>query len=214
MYEFVTKKEYSPIRAEVEQIIKSVQKMLKQENKNLTFQFYLVGSGGKHLITRIKGGTTGYDFDYNLVLNSNFIWEANIRENFFDAFQQAIKGTRFNKISTSTSVITIASTSKAGKTNFVSCDFAIIYYLTEGANVGAYEYSRFNKQHQNYVWAIRNVSKSIDGKLDWLKKNHPGVWNEIKDEYLALKENNPQKKRSFVLYYESINNIYNRKKQK
>ena len=37
MYEFVTKKEYSPIRAEVEQIIKSVQKMLKQENKNLNF---------------------------------------------------------------------------------------------------------------------------------------------------------------------------------
>ena len=62
-YEFVTKKEYSPIRIELEAIIKNVQIILRKE---FTFQFKLVGSGNRHLITREKDGNKCFDFDYTV----------------------------------------------------------------------------------------------------------------------------------------------------
>ena len=45
MYEVVTKNEYMPIRIEIEEIIKKVQNILRKEDRAMTFQFRLVGSG-------------------------------------------------------------------------------------------------------------------------------------------------------------------------
>ena len=52
-YEFVPKSEYTPVRNELEKIIKEVQRLLHDD---FTFQFKLVGSGNKHLITRKING--------------------------------------------------------------------------------------------------------------------------------------------------------------
>lgn len=208
MYEFVTKKEYAPIREEIEAIIKEVQKILKKDDSDKTFQFHLIGSAGRHLITRIKGGNAGYDFDYNLVMNDKFIWKPIVRQSFFDAFQQAIKGTRFTTVENSTSVITIKQVDKENKKVIVGCDFSVIFYPDDDDS-GYYKYSRFNKGQQNYTWEIRNVSRFNNDKLDWLKYNYNGIWNDIKEEYLKLKNSNPQAKHSFVLFHEAINNVYN-----
>ncbi len=212
MYEFVVKKEYAPIREEIEAIIRKVQKILKKDDSDKTFQFHLIGSGGRHLITRIKGGNAGYDFDYNLVMNDKFNWKPSIRQSFFDAFQQAIKGTRFTTVENSTSVITIKQVDKKNKNVIVGCDFSVIFYPNDDDS-GCYKYSRFNKGQQNYTWEIRNVSRFNNDKLDWLKNNYKGIWNDIKEEYLKLKNNNPQAKHSFVLFHEAINNVYNQCQQ-
>lgn len=53
MYEYVKKSEYAPIRKELEKIIKNVQIQMR-EKYELTFQFQLIGSGKKHLVTRKK----------------------------------------------------------------------------------------------------------------------------------------------------------------
>lgn len=208
MYEFVSKNEYSPIRNEIEGIIKKVQKILKEHDSRQTFQFRLIGSGSRHLITRIKGGNAGYDFDYNLVMNDNFNWKPTVRQNFFNAFQKAIKGTRFTNVENSTSVITIKQVDKRNKKVIVGCDFSVIFYPNDDKSC-YYMYSRYNKDQQNYTWEIRNVSKDNNKKLDWLRDNYNGIWNNINDEYLKLKNNNPLKKHSFILFHESINNIYN-----
>ena len=212
MYEFVSKNEYAPIRIEIEAIIKKVQKILKEQDSDQTFQFKLIGSGGRHLITRIKGGNAGYDFDYNLVMNDNYSWKPTIRQSVFDAFQQSIKGTRFTTVENSTSVITIKQVDKKNKKVIVGCDFSVVFYPNDDES-GYYKYARFNKNQQNYTWEIRNVSRFNDDKLNWLKENYDGIWNDIKDEYLKLKDNNPQKKHSFVLFHEAINNIYNQCQQ-
>lgn len=214
MYEFVTKKEYMPIRIEIEEIIKKVQNILRKEDSDMTFQFRLVGSGGRHLITRIKGGNEGYDFDYNLIINSNYKWYASVRESFFQSFQKAIKGTKFNRIENSTSVITIKQVSTKDKKVIVGCDFSIIIY-PDMQDKSYYKYSMFNKDLNNFTWVIRDMSKNIDDKLKWLMDNYKekGIWKDIKDEYLKLKNNNPQDKHSYVLYHEAINNIYNRKRR-
>lgn len=211
MYEFVAKKEYAPIRSEIEEIIRKVQKILKKEDPDMTFQFRLIGSGGRHLITRIKGGNNGYDFDYNLVMNSNYTWKPIIRQSFFDAFQQAIKDTRFTAVENSTSVITIKQVDKRHKKVIVGCDFSVVFY-PEDDNSGYYKYIRLNKPQQNYTWETRNISRFNNDKLNWLRNEYDGIWNDIKDEYLKLKNNDSQKKHSFILYHEAINNIYNQYK--
>ena len=49
----------------------------------------------------------------------------------------------------------------------------------------------------------------IDEKLETILSYENG-WNLIRDEYIKLKKANKDiNKRSFVLYLESINNVYN-----
>ena len=56
MYEYVSKAEYKPYKEEIESIIKKVQKIMKTEY-DTTFQFKLIGSANRHLVTKIKDGT-------------------------------------------------------------------------------------------------------------------------------------------------------------
>ena len=69
MYEFVSKKEVSFARDEIEQVIHNVQDYLR-ENSILTFQYNLVGSASnhRHLVTRIINGNQGFDMDYNIII--------------------------------------------------------------------------------------------------------------------------------------------------
>lgn len=66
-YEYVPRKEYSPVKRDFEAIIKKAQRIM-EEKYETPFYYELIGSGRRHLITRVKGGNRGYDFDYNLVI--------------------------------------------------------------------------------------------------------------------------------------------------
>ena len=205
-YEFVPKKTYKPIREKIEEVIKKVQKNIKKDT-GITFQFKLVGSGKRHLITKIKDGNAGFDFDYNLILNK-YNDNPNIRYKFFIAFQNAIKGTIFSKIENSTSVITIKHVSRLDSKIIASCDFSIIYY-PEDSDSDYYMYSKFNKNENNYTWEIRDCSRYNNKKLKYLLDEYDGIWLDIKDEYLKLKNSDKQNKHSFILFHEAVNNIYN-----
>lgn len=213
-YEYVSRNEYQPIRNELEEIIKKVQNICSESNKEFTFQFKLVGSGSRHLITRVENGNTGYDFDYNLILNNpdqNSRWEPSYAKRLImDAFQKALKGTNYNNPQDSTSAITIKVVDRKNKRIIHSCDFAIVYNV-EDDGAEYYKYIRFNKAQNNYTWEIRKCSENIDRKLNWLKEHVNGYWELIKKEYLKVKNaNNDKNKHSFQLYYESICNVYNR----
>ena len=98
-YEYVNKSEYRPMREELEQIINRVHKYMRKHH-DTTFQHRLIGSGKRHLITRIKGGNTGYDFDYNLIVEApiGFKWKEKVlKQHFMEAFAEAIKGTAYSK---------------------------------------------------------------------------------------------------------------------
>lgn len=212
-YEYVSRNEYQPIRNELEEIIKKVQNICRELNKEFTFQFKLVGSGSRHLITRVENGNTGYDFDYNLILNNhdqNSHWKPSYAKRLImDAFQKVLKGTNYNNPQDSTSAITIKVVDRKNKRIIHSCDFAIVYNV-EDADAEYYKYIRFNKAQNNYTWEIRKYSKNINRKLNWLKEHVNGYWELIKKEYLKVKNaNNDKNKHSFQLYYESICNVYN-----
>ena len=53
MYEYVCKREYAPYREEAEKIIRHAQQIMRRKY-NTTFQYKLIGSANRHLVTKIK----------------------------------------------------------------------------------------------------------------------------------------------------------------
>lgn len=210
MYEYVEKSEYAPIRKELEEIIRRAQIEMRK-NYGLTFQFRLIGSGGRHLVTRIKGGNRGYDFDYNLILSppgDGYRYVAKvIKDEFIAALKTALRGTAYSFPKDSTSSITIKVVDKRKKKIKHSCDFAIIYYGSNDNNDG-YFYLRNNKVQQSYQFVFRTLYSDIDEKVHEIISDNG--WIYIEEEYLLLKNiNEGNKKHSFSLYAEAVNNVYN-----
>ena len=211
MYEYVAKSEYAPVRKELEAIIHCVQTEMR-ETFDMPFQFRLIGSGNRHLITRVKGGNRGYDFDYNLILphpGNGYVYKAGfIKQNFMKSFRIAIEGTPYSFPKDSTSAITIKSFDQHGNGIRHRCDFAIIYFGNCNGEDG-YFYLRNNKVQGSYEFAFRPLNSNIDEKVQKIR-NIPNGWNTIRKEYLRLKNiNEGKEKSSFSLYMEAVNNVYN-----
>lgn len=210
-FEYVTRAEYQPVREELEAIIHCAQKFMR-EKYDTTFQYRLIGSGKRHLITRVKGGNGGYDFDYNLILpdpGDGYHYAAKvIKEQFLEAFQFAVKGTKYKSPENSTSAVTIKVVNRVQSKILHSCDFAIIYYPTDNTDDG-YMYLK-NWKDGRYSFEMRNLSHKSDYKCYEILKYSDG-WNCIREEYLKLKnKNRDPDKHSYILYLEAINNVYNR----
>ena len=209
-YEYVSKGEYRPVREGLEDIIKRAQKILRKKS-GITFRFELIGSGSKHLITRIKGGNKGFDFDYNLILNceEGHYWKAKYaRQEVTKAIKEAVEGTEYDYPQDSKVAITIKAKDTKHSKIIHSCDFAVVYYPDE--NSDEHKYVKLDLSNNKYSWETRKYSKDYHIKLDWLKNNVGNYWDEIKKEYLKLKNNNNDfNKHSFQLFYETVNNVYN-----
>lgn len=208
MYEYVSKAKYKPYKEEIESIIKKVQRIMKTKYAT-TFRFELIGSAKRHLVTKIKDGNKGYDFDYNLILQKSNLWDnpQKLKEQFMRAFSMALKGTKYEEPENSTTSITAKVVDKKHSKIIISCDFAIIYYpddLDKG-----YMYIKNWKKNNRYSFEERCLSKNADYKLQKILKYEQG-WNFIRDEYIKLKNHNKDlNKKSFILYLESIHNVYN-----
>lgn len=211
MYEYVKRNEYQSIRLELERIIQKTHQYMRKEY-NLTFQHKLIGSGSKHLVTRIKGGNKGFDFDYNFIIphpGEGYYWKADvIKSQFTEALKFALKGTKYSNPNDSTSAITIKVVDRNNSRILHSCDFAIIYY-SEDDDFNGYYYLKNWKKHGRYSFEQRLASSNVNEKLDYILSFQNG-WNIIREEYLKLKNANKDiNKKSFVLYLETINNVYN-----
>ena len=208
MYEYVNKRELTLGREEVEVIIRRAQDIMKKRY-NTTFQYVLVGSAKRHLVTKIKNGNKGYDYDYNLIIQKSDQWNnpKKLKQQFITAFSEAVKGTSYKPLEDSTSCITIKVIDKNNSRIIRSCDFAIIYYIDDKKDDG-YRYLK-NWKNGRYSFEDRKNSKGAESALDYILEHENG-WNMIRKEYLKLKNSNKDiNKKSFVLYLESIHNVHN-----
>ncbi len=212
MFEYVTKSKYKPVKAELQKIIaKALSYMRKKHGTEC--QCKLIGSGKRHLVTRVVGGNGGYDFDYNLIIpapSEGYYYNADVvKLQFIEAFKTALKGTKYNDPQDSTSAITIKVVDKQKSRIEHSCDFAIIYYDKNRAENGYY-YLKNNKKQGQYTFEFRNLSRNADAKIEEILEYNNG-WNAIRAEYIKLKNANKDiNKHSFSLYLEAVNNVYNR----
>lgn len=209
MFEYVPKSEYQPFKLEVDEILKSIQRDLR-EKRILTFQFNLIGSAKRKLITRVENGNQGFDLDYNIVIQKVFNNRYNnaklLKQKFIDLFNKYFDDS-YDYSEDSTSVITIKKLNAQRNKIICSVDFAIVSYYEDEEGMERQKYIRFDKNSGNYSWALRKVATNHRHVEDLIKENN--LWEDVIDLYLNNKNKEPYKK-SRIVYYQTLETIYRR----
>ena len=209
MFEYVPKSEYQPFKLEVDEILKSIQRDLR-ENGILTFQFNLIGSAKRKLITRVENGNQGFDLDYNIVIqrifNNRYKNAKLLKQKFIDLFNKYFDDS-YDYSEDSTSVITIKKLNAQRNKVICSVDFAIVNYYEDEEGMERQEYIRFDKNTGNYSWALRKVATNHRHVENLIKEKD--LWEDVKDLYLNNKNKEPNKK-SRIVYYQTLETIYRR----
>ena len=197
-YTFVSKAEYRELQQEVLSIIKEVNKELKGV---YSFTYNPVGSVEDNLVTWIEGSKKGFDVDYNLVLQSGPTnIPSEIVKDFGCAIEKAAKPMEYN-IEFKTHVIKIKRLDRKQKYE-LSCDLALIKDSDLGREIITYD-----RNNDRYIWNQIALYKSTKFKLSKIKEAK--LFNELRNEYLKLKNNNKADKCSYMLRLEATNNIFN-----
>ncbi|ARU91782.1 hypothetical protein SCLARK_001230 [Spiroplasma clarkii] len=205
-YEYITKSELKPVRVKIEKVINELQKKLKEVQ--ITFQFHLIGSGKRTLVTRLVGENREFDLDYNFYLQKfdENIEPKEIRSMFIKSLNEIVIKHGFEYVSDGGRAIKLKLIDKKNKTITYSCDFAIMYEDIETEKKFILEHVKVSNK---CVWEEEKLGRNYDDKVSNIIAN--GLWIDVRREYLNLKENNnKQDKQSFSLYYEAVNNIYNK----
>lgn len=212
MFEYVPKSEYQPFKLEVDEILKSIQRDLR-EKRILTFQFNLIGSAKRKLITRVENGNQGFDLDYNIVIQKVFNNRYNnaklLKQKFIDLFNKYFDDS-YDYSEDSTSVITIKKLNAQRNKIICSVDFAIVSYYEDEEGMERQKYIRFDKNSGNYSWALRKVATNHRHVEDLIKEKN--LWEDVKVLYLNNKNKEP-KKESRIVYYQTLETIYRRNSQ-
>lgn len=200
-FHYVSKKEAAPVKADLLELIKEVQNLVRDE---FTFQYKFVGSSSRNMITCDTKSNIGYDFDVNFEVNDD---EENytpkqIRKIIKIAIDKVVLNHGYDYSEDSTRVLTIKKKDYDKARILHSCDFAIVRYYEDGQ-----KYIRFNKETNKYTWEFTGKAfESLSEKIDWLKEND--LWNNLKDYYIEKKnKNNNPDKHSRSIFAESVNEM-------
>lgn len=204
---YVTKASAQPVKNKLIKIIHEVQDIVRPY---FTFQFRPVGSSSRNMITYDRKSNIGFDFDFDLEINGdeeNYTPEE-IRHIMRNAIDRVAPKYGYKHCEDSTRVLTIKKVNTFTSQIIHSCDFALVYNCKDRRQ----QYIRFNKKNGNYTWEFQGKGfKNLDNKIVWLKQN--GYWIELQDYYIDKKNSNDNPdKHSRSILAESINEMYNKKK--
>lgn len=210
MYDFcyVTKKEAKPLREDINKLLNFVQNEVRNK---FTFQFKPVGSSSRNMITRLRNGNIGFDFDFNIEPNvgEKNCNPNNIRKIIFEAISKFKGDFGYTRIENSTSVITIKAVDRNLSRILYSCDFAIVHNYNENGSKKQ-EYICLDKRTNNCSWEERGKDYYIEEKIKWLKAHK--YWTELRDYYIEKKnKNNDSNKHSRNILAESVNEMCQKK---
>lgn len=206
-FDYVTKAESKPVKDELYEIIHEVQDIVRD---NFTFQYKLVGSASKNLITCDRKSNVGFDFDFDLEINDddeNYSPEE-IRSLIKNAIDCVAPRYGYKHCEDSTRVLTIKKVNTTTSKILHSCDFALVYNCGDGRQ----QYIRFNKKYRNYTWEYQGKGfKNFEKRFIWLKRSR--YWEEFRKYYLIKKNNNNNpNKHSRSILVESVNEMYQKKR--
>lgn len=211
MYEYVDSRELDRYRRDCSNTMTQLRDELNRQYDIVT-QFTLVGSGShaRKLVTR--NGDGPFDLDYNLIIvrMPNRYWDnlGLLKETVRRTLNQIEKNEWFSDGKDSTSVITALLHFKDTPQIEFSFDIAI---LAKNQN-GNFCRLIHNKWYNQYTWNEVPSSHNVRNKADDLKSD--GYWGDVRKLYLDKKNmylrrgdfNHP----SFVVYVETINELYSR----
>ncbi len=206
-FEYVTKKEYLPVKKELIELINLVQDEVRDY---FTFRFDFIGSASRNMITRDNDSNVGYDFDVNIEVNdaNNNYSAKELKNKIMQGFNKHKNKFNYDYCEDSKRVITIKVKDKRNSRILHSCDFAIVNNYEDSKGYHQ-QYVHFNKNQNTYEWQDQPQGfYMLDEKIEWIKDN--GYWQEVRERYLDNKNanNNPNKK-SRSIFAETVAQIFN-----
>ncbi len=201
-FEYVPRKEYMPVRRELEKVIHQLQDEVRDR---FTFQKRFIGSSSRNMITRDKKGNCGYDFDVDIILNRTELGADEINDSLQKGLNKIVKPFGYDFSENSTRVLTIKVKDRAHSRILYSCDFAI-----KREWQGGWQYIHFNKKQNkcSWQWLENKPIESFREKEEALRS--PRLWGIVRKRYLEYK-NSPENagRKSRVIYRMTINDVYN-----
>lgn len=208
-FKYVPKRQLSPVKQDLIQIIKSVQDEIR---KDLTFRFDFVGSIKRNMVTYDIKSNIGYDFDVNIQVNDDecLFSAKQIKKKIRLALNKVVHRYGYDDAEDSTRVLTIKVKDRQNSRILHSCDFAIVNNYVDDNGNECQEYIHFNKKQKNYSWHEQPQGfYLLDEKVEWIKDC--GYWQDVRDLYLYKKNhNNNPYKHSRSIYAETVHEICQR----
>ena len=214
MYHYIQDKDFrkrlkSTCSDIVNQLVQSINK-----GSVMTVKACLVGSGAQNLIT--QNANNPIDLDYNICIIGTESISINdgreIKEYIRKEFNGVLKVNDWSDCKDSTSALTTEQRvfERGNKTAF-SIDIAIIFENDFGWHKLIHEKTG-SVIYDRYYWNEIPDSKQLEEKVYAIKLNH--LWNEVRNTYLDKKnfylQKNDRTHPSFIVYIESVNQIYNK----
>ena len=217
MYYYVEDKQF--LRRAQRDCSSMLTELVEELRKNgVKSQFFLVGSGGRNMVTQNEDGP--FDFDYNLNILSCPNWNdaKGIKEVVRKCFNKVMKNSSLSDVEDSTSSL---STGTIWFKDTPNKKFSIDLCIVTQNNSGEWERLIHEKTgytyYDRYYWNIAPNSNKYKAKAKAIKEV-PGWWGVVREQYLKIKNryltHNDYNHPSFICYIEAINNVYNHLKQK
>ncbi len=205
-FQYVSRKQLSPVKKDLVQIIKAVQDLVR---KDFTFRYDFVGSVTRNMVTYDVGTNKGYDFDVDIQVNDdeeNFSAKE-IKTKIRLALDKVTYNYRYDNAEDSTRVITIKVKDRQNSKILYSCDFAIVNDYVDDNGNECQEYIHFNKKQGTYSWQEQPQGfYLLDEKAEWIKDC--GYTGEMRKLYLHKKNTNTDSnKHSRSIYAETVHEI-------
>lgn len=216
MYEFVEENVIKPYRQTCSNDLTQLRNVLNKKYGIIT-QFSLVGSGSdsRNMVTR--NGDGPFDLDYNIQIISmeNKYWNdlRHLKEVIQISLNKIMNHNWFSNSKDSTSVLTAILHFKDSPQFNFSVDIAILAKNRQGNWCRLiHNKNVWGLGNDQYIWTEVPNSDKIKDKAKVLKNN--GLWNAVRKTYLDKKNlyliRHDTNHSSFIIYVESINEIYNR----
>ena len=183
-----------------------------REVYGINSQCFLVGSGGRNMIT--QNGNKPIDFDYNLNIISSMDWDGRyLKESVIKAMNKIMNDQGLGSVSDSTSAVTTKPIYFKDDPDIkFSMDICIVCKDDDGNWHRLIHHKTGFADFDQYYWNIAPNSAGVAEKAKYIKQ-HPGMWDKVRQEYLRLKNHylqwNDYNHPSFICYIEAVNNIYN-----
>ncbi len=214
MYHYVEDKDFlKQMKGRCSNIINQLVQQINRDGE-MEVKATIVGSGAKNLITQNEHLPIDLDYNLEIIDSGSFNTNngTNIKEYVRKQFNIVLKANGWGDCQDSTSALTTEQRvfKKGNKTPY-SIDLCIIATENDGWYRLIHEKTGFANTDR-WFWNKGRNSEKLQQKIDWLKDND--FWLEVRETYLEKKNmylrRNDHNHSSFVVYIETINEVYNR----
>lgn len=214
MYHYIQDKEFlKRLRGACGDIVNQLVQSINNDSV-MTVEAFLVGSGAKNLITQNEN--EAIDLDYNLCIVStksiNILDGHEIKEYVRKQFNKVLSSNGWNDCEDSTSALTTEKrVFKKGNQTAFKIDLAITRKYNNIWQRLIHQKSGFVNLDR-YYWNEVQDSGRLEEKVNALKSEN--LWDKVRTAYLEKKNlylcRNDYNHPSFIVYVETVNQVYNR----